>query len=326
MEIIEYNEKYLENVKDLLVELENYILEIDKDHLDNLHPDYRDKMAIYDLKDVSENNGKCFLAINDGNVIGLIMGYIRKYDDVDYLDYKCPKSGIVSELIVSKNVRNSGVGKMLLEKLEDYFKSLNCTHIFIDVFAYNKNAIKFYEKFGYHARMHNYLKKMESDNYKCLIANKDLIVQKWDEEIKRHNDSFIWKEFKKKSLNNMNTRIVYMGLLDNKIITECTAIISNEDKDIQNKDNLIGDKKAYLCAFRTNKEYEHLGYFKRLYTFMEKDLKQRGFKYLTLGVEPNEVRNIQIYFKLGFTNYIKTDYEYYPNGEKVLINYYEKRL
>ena len=59
---------------------------------------------------------------------------------------------------------------------------------------------------------------------------------------------------------------------------------------------------------------------------MENDLKKRGFKILTLGVEPKEVRNMQIYFKWGYTNYIKTDYEYYPSGEKILVNYYEKEL
>ena len=37
MEIIEYNDKYLEDVKDLLVELEEYILSIDEDALDQLH-------------------------------------------------------------------------------------------------------------------------------------------------------------------------------------------------------------------------------------------------------------------------------------------------
>ena len=43
---------------------------------------------------------------------------------------------------------------------------------------------------------------------------------------------------------------------------------------MQNKENLIGDKKAYLTAFRTNKEYEGEGYFSKLYKFMEKDLKK----------------------------------------------------
>lgn len=57
---------------------------------------------------------------------------------------------------------------------------------------------------------------------------------------------------------------------------------------------------------------------------MENDLKEKGYKTLTLGVEPSKVRNIQIYFKWGFTKYIKTDYEYYPNGEKAIVNYYKK--
>ena len=42
IKIIEYNEKYLEDVKDLLVELEEYIISIDKDNLDQLHPEYRE--------------------------------------------------------------------------------------------------------------------------------------------------------------------------------------------------------------------------------------------------------------------------------------------
>lgn len=41
--IVEYEDNYLENVKDLLVELEKYIISIDKDNLDLLHKDYRDK-------------------------------------------------------------------------------------------------------------------------------------------------------------------------------------------------------------------------------------------------------------------------------------------
>ena len=58
MEIIEYEDKYLEDVKDLLVELEEYIIAIDEDELDQLHKEYRDKMAILDLKEVNDNSGK----------------------------------------------------------------------------------------------------------------------------------------------------------------------------------------------------------------------------------------------------------------------------
>lgn len=54
MKIIEYKPKYLEEVKDLLVELEKYILTIDKDNLDRLHPDYREKLALLDLEEIKE--------------------------------------------------------------------------------------------------------------------------------------------------------------------------------------------------------------------------------------------------------------------------------
>ena len=121
MKIIEYEEKYLDDVKDLLVELEEYILSIDDDEL---------------------------------------MGAVRKYDEYDYLDYKCPKCGEVTELVVAKETRGKGVGRKLMQVVEEYFKSIGCEYISIEVFAYNKNAIKFYESEGYHTRGLMDIKKM----------------------------------------------------------------------------------------------------------------------------------------------------------------------
>lgn len=160
MEIIEYNQEYLEDVKDLLVELEKYIISIDKDHLDILHPDYREKMALMDLERVNQYQGKCYLAIENGRAVGLIMGCIFPYDEQDYLDYKCPKRGEITELIVSNKVRSKGIGKALMTKMEEYFKSLGCEYVKVDVFAYNDNAINFYNHCGYHARMHTKIKKL----------------------------------------------------------------------------------------------------------------------------------------------------------------------
>ena len=160
MKIVEYEEKYLNDVRNLLVELEEYILTIDKDDLDRLHPDYWEKMAVIDLEKVKRSNGKCFLALDGNFVIGLIMGIIRDYDEYDYLDYKCPKSGEITELVVSKNARGNGVGKELILKMEEYFKSLNCEYSFVDVFAYNDKAINFYNNNDYHSRMHINVKKL----------------------------------------------------------------------------------------------------------------------------------------------------------------------
>lgn len=160
MKIIEYEEKYLEDVRDLLTELEEYIVSIDKDNLDRVHPEYRKKMAIIDLEEVSQNNGKCYLAVEDGKAIGLIMGCIFPYDKYDYLDYKCPKRGEITELIVTNKIRSKGIGQELMNKMEEYFKSVGCEYVIVDVFAYNEKAINFYNKKGYHPRMYTDIKKL----------------------------------------------------------------------------------------------------------------------------------------------------------------------
>ena len=160
MEIIEYNESHLEDVRDLLVELEEYILTIDKDNLDQIHSDYREKMALIDLDSVNKNNGKCFIAIENNKAIGLIMGVISNYSEYDYLDYKCPKRGEITELIVTSKVRSKGIGKLLIKKMEEYFISCGCEYVIVDVFAYNEIAFNFYSKSGYHPRMITSIKKL----------------------------------------------------------------------------------------------------------------------------------------------------------------------
>ena len=160
MKIIEYEENYLEDVRDLLTELEEYIVSIDKDELDQVHPEYHEKMALVDLDEINNNDGICYLAIENNKALGLIMGTIPTYDEYDYLDYKCPKKGIITELIVTSKIRSKGIGQALMDKMEEYFKFNNCEYVFVDVFAYNENAINFYNKKGYHPRMYTDIKKL----------------------------------------------------------------------------------------------------------------------------------------------------------------------
>lgn len=160
MEIIEYNSKYEENIKDLLVELQQYIVKIDKFKLNILGENYREQYFKKTLEEVYSNNGKLYVAVENGGVLGFICGFVRNYTEEDKLDYLCPKIGVISELIVSKNSRQGGVGKELLETMENYLKSISCKYITIEVFAYNEVARKFYDKYGYEDRCINLFKKI----------------------------------------------------------------------------------------------------------------------------------------------------------------------
>ena len=81
-----------------------------------------------------------------------------------------------------------------------------------------------------------------------------------------------------------------------------------------------------LCAFRTVKPYRGQGWFSKLMDFMLKDLKQKGYTKAVVGVEPDETRNKAIYHHWGFTEYIHTGTETYPDGTIISVEFYGKQL
>ena len=163
--------------------------------------------------------------------------------------------------------------------------------------------------------------------YECRIPTIEEYERKWNYEISIHEDErynwFIWKKdgilrYERKQI------IPYFGFLDGETICEATAAI--DPIIVQNPENLVDNETAYLFAFRTNKEHRGKGYFSKLFKYMINDLKEKGYKKVTLGVEPAETTNKLIYQKYGFTNHIKTCIESYPNGEKIEVEYYSKNL
>ena len=143
--IVEYNKKYNEQIKELLIELQNYLIDIDDWHTQVMVPEYKEKYFELDMEKVKMQNGKIFLSIEDELVNGLIVGVVETVDEVDKLTNDCAKTGEVLELIVSKKNRGNGVGKILLNKMEEYFKNIGCIRTNIEVFGPNVSGLNFYE-------------------------------------------------------------------------------------------------------------------------------------------------------------------------------------
>ena len=147
--IIEYDSIYDEQIKDLLVELQNYLIDIDNWHTQILLPEYREELFKIDMNKVKQQNGNIYLSIENNIVIGLIIGIVEEKDEIDKLTNDCAKTGAILELVVKNGVRGQGIGKSLLEKMEEYFKNINCKRINIEVFGPNKRGLNFYEKNNY---------------------------------------------------------------------------------------------------------------------------------------------------------------------------------
>ena len=82
--IFEYEEKYAEEVKDLLVELQEHIVNIDKEKYNKITPPYRELYFSKTLDEVKKYDGKIFLYKENDHIVGLIVGiytftYIMSY-------------------------------------------------------------------------------------------------------------------------------------------------------------------------------------------------------------------------------------------------------
>ncbi len=157
--IIEYNNQYAEDVKDLLVELQEYIVGIDKEKYNIITENYREEYFKKTMEEVYKYNGKMLLCSENEEIVGLVVGLINNEETFEY-DFKAPKRGRITELVVAKKCRGKGYGKMLLDFMEKYLSTNGCEDILLGVFGYNEKAIKFYEKNGYHTRLIDMTKKL----------------------------------------------------------------------------------------------------------------------------------------------------------------------
>ena len=158
--IIEYNNKYDEDIKNLLEELQIYIASIDEEGYNIVTPAYREKYFIETMEEINKYEGKMFLYEENNKITGLIIGIINNEEEETY-EFSAPKRGRITELIVSHTSRSNGIGTKLLKAMEDYLKSVGCEDILLGVFAYNEKAKNFYEKHGYHNRMIDMTKKLD---------------------------------------------------------------------------------------------------------------------------------------------------------------------
>ena len=162
-------------------------------------------------------------------------------------------------------------------------------------------------------------------HYLCKIASPDEMQRKWAYEIDRNvSDRGNWILWRETALANFREgkAIPYYGILDGEIICEATAVIDPEPA--RRSRGLVDEQTAYLEAFRTNEPFMGQGYFSRLFAFMLADLRGRGYRRFTVGVETGDEKNRAIYAHYGFTEHIRTETEQYPDGTVIHVEYYAK--
>ena len=90
-----------------------------------------------------EENG-VFVAEQNGAVVGYIFCDIIKEGDGNTL--------YIDDLCVSPDARRMGVGRALMDFAAAYGKEKECRFLMLNVWEFNRNALDFYENYGFKTR------------------------------------------------------------------------------------------------------------------------------------------------------------------------------
>jgi ribosomal protein S18 acetylase RimI-like enzyme len=150
--IREYRESDRTGFVNLMEQLMDYIASIDDLNKIRRMPEFGESFTQRMLKKVAENNGIIYVAEVNSELVGVVVGTMPEQTKEDQLEHVPSKFGEVLELIVKAGYRDKGIGTMLMNKLEEYFRENNCNILGVGVLAPNKDARRLYSKLGYEDR------------------------------------------------------------------------------------------------------------------------------------------------------------------------------
>lgn len=96
---------------------------------------------------ISDESSAVFLAELDEDVIGFAHAILRDVPDIPILVPR--RFAIIDGIVVKSEHKKRGVGRMLMEAMEDWSKKNGATSIELNVYEFNEEAITFYENLGY---------------------------------------------------------------------------------------------------------------------------------------------------------------------------------
>jgi len=112
----------------------------------------------------------------------------------------------------------------------------------------------------------------------------------------------LWIKYKEQRLKQFDNKEIDIYVIeeDEKIIGELTVNYISHDLESETIPNI----RVYFEAFRIDKKDQGKGLGQRLIEYTINDLKVKGFKEFTIGVEEDNEKAKHIYFKYGFTDAI----------------------
>ncbi|ACR14562.1 hypothetical acetyltransferase [Teredinibacter turnerae T7901] len=137
--------KDMEEICDLSNEINN--MHCERMPIDFKPPDSRMRDAPHWKTYIDDSDGIIYVAEYEGKVVGAICAKCILNTIVPFI-YHRKKCHIGTIVVSNKHIR-TGIGKLLMKKIENFAKEQGCEEICLEVMKFNIEAQQFYFSLGY---------------------------------------------------------------------------------------------------------------------------------------------------------------------------------
>ena len=106
----------------------------------------RSKKYIFDI--ITNENAALFIAECNGQIVGFIQLLIKETPNIPIMVPR--RYVVIDDLLVKENFRRFGVAKSLVTRVHEWALANDISQVELNVWEFNKIAVTFYEKIGYH--------------------------------------------------------------------------------------------------------------------------------------------------------------------------------
>lgn len=154
--------KVEENDYEELVKLVYQVHELHCEHRPDIYVDGNPLPSGFFEKMLNDENALNFVFEEEGKIKGLLMAEKKRNNAIPIAEKRI--TYFIDDIVVDSNYRRKGIGKALYEHLLNIAKSEMVDSIELNVWAFNKSAIKFYESLGMTVKNMKLENILSSDN------------------------------------------------------------------------------------------------------------------------------------------------------------------
>jgi diamine N-acetyltransferase len=115
----------------------------------------------YYLGLVADENVALLVAEVDEKLVGFVHAILRDTPAFPIFIPRC--YAIVEGIVVKSGFQNHGIGKILMDKMQEWATAKGATSIELNVYEFNETAISFYERLGYQSFSRKMSKEIKKD-------------------------------------------------------------------------------------------------------------------------------------------------------------------